>query len=79
MNFAKIFEVKQFQMLYTLTINPESKEHRYTITLRVDDEDLKYEVTMGYKSIEARDKAFEEIDVEKARHNLDSMRKALNF
>lgn len=79
MNFAKIFEVKQFQMLYTLTINTESKEHRYTITLRVDDEDLKYEVNMGYKSIEARDKAFQEIDIQKARQNLISMRKALNF
>lgn len=79
MNFAKLFEVKQFQMLYTKEFNTESEKHKHTITIRVDDNDLKYEISMGYKSIEARDKAFEEIDIEKARNNLDSMRSALNF
>lgn len=79
MNFAKLFEVKQFQMLYTKEFNNESEKHKHTITIRVDDDDTKYEISMGYKSIESRDTAFEEIDVEKARHNLESMRKSLNF
>lgn len=79
MNFAKLFEVKQFQMLYTKEFNTESEKHKHTITIRVDDNDLKYEISMGYKSIDARDKAFEEVEIETARHNLESMRKSLNF
>lgn len=79
MIFAKIFEVKQFQLLYTCTRNENSKEHKDRITLRVDDEDTMYEVHMGYKDLNRRTRAFEEIDIHKAKQDLDSMRKALNF
>ncbi len=79
MIFAKIFEVRQFQMLYTLTRNESSKEHKDRITIRVDDEDTMYEIHIGYKDQNRRARAFEDIDIHKAKQDLDSMRSTLNF
>lgn len=58
--FAKIIELKDYQVLVTKEYEPE--EDIYKVVMKTSFEDFEPEMKMGFKSQESCDKYFEKFD-----------------